>query len=52
MADTIHVLKEGRLIESGTHDELMLQDGHYATLWRLQAESYQDPQPNGYPSAS
>ncbi len=36
MADHIHVLDEGRLVESGRHDDLMQRDGLYASLWNKQ----------------
>jgi ATP-binding cassette, subfamily B, bacterial len=39
-ADWIYVLEEGRLIESGTHDQLMETDGRYAEMFRLQAAAY------------
>jgi len=35
-ADCIHVLDAGRIVESGTHDELVTRGGVYASLWRLQ----------------
>ncbi len=35
-ADCIHVLDAGRIVESGTHDELVTRGGVYAGLWRLQ----------------
>jgi ABC-type multidrug transport system fused ATPase/permease subunit len=41
MADTIIVLEAGRLMESGTHDELMQAEGRYAKLFTLQAAGYQ-----------
>ena len=41
-ADVICVLDHGRIVESGSHDELMTRDGHYARLFRLQAASF-DP---------
>ena len=35
-ADCIHLMQAGRIVESGTHDELLAQGGAYAALWRLQ----------------
>ncbi|MGJ3249820.1 MAG: ABC transporter ATP-binding protein [Elainellaceae cyanobacterium] len=34
--DRIFVLKQGRLIEAGSHDELLQQEGLYASLYKLQ----------------
>ncbi|MBN8714018.1 MAG: ABC transporter ATP-binding protein [Xanthomonadales bacterium] len=40
MADQIVVIQGGRIIEHGSHAELMAQDGHYAHLFTLQAQGY------------
>jgi subfamily B ATP-binding cassette protein HlyB/CyaB len=36
MADRIITVDRGRLIEDGTHDDLIKTGGRYATLYRLQ----------------
>lgn len=41
MADQIIVLSAGTLIEQGTHEELLQQEGRYARLFKLQAAGYQ-----------
>ncbi|MER7788547.1 ABC transporter ATP-binding protein [Streptomyces sp. NPDC097640] len=41
-ADVIVVLANGRVAETGTHDELMGQHGQYAHLFTVQAVGYQD----------
>ncbi|WP_043343629.1 ABCB family ABC transporter ATP-binding protein/permease [Cupriavidus basilensis] len=38
-ADQILVMDHGRIIERGTHAELMRLDGRYAEMWRIQARS-------------
>ena len=39
-ADRILMLENGKIVESGSHDELMEQNGKYAYMFRLQAEKY------------
>ena len=41
MADRILVLKDGKVLELGTHEELMSQPKLYANLFELQAKGYQ-----------
>ncbi len=41
MADQIVVLAKGKMIERGSHEELMEQNGHYAHLFTIQAQGYQ-----------
>ncbi len=38
-ADKIIVLKEGRIIEEGSHEKLLEKDGEYKSLWDLQFEA-------------
>ena len=40
MADQIIVIQDGRIIEHGSHEQLMTLDGHYAHLFSLQAQGY------------
>ncbi len=44
MADRILMFADGKLIESGSHDELMAQNGKYAEMFLLQAEKYRTAQ--------
>ena len=39
-ADVVVVLSAGRVIEQGTHDELMALGGEYRRLFDLQSEGY------------
>ena len=41
MADQIVVLDGARLIETGSHEELMARNGQYAELYRIQSDAYQ-----------
>ena len=41
-SDRILVFAKGRLIESGTHDELMALDGEYCKMFTLQASGYKE----------
>ena len=40
LADRVYLFEDGRVTETGTHAELMAAGGHYAQMFRHQAESY------------
>jgi len=40
--DRLVVLDHGRIVEQGTHDALLRQNGHYAALWRRQSGGFID----------
>ena len=45
IADRIYMLENGTVIETGTHDELMLLGGKYSAMFTLQAQNYQESLP-------
>jgi len=42
MADRIYVLHRGRVVEHGSHAELVDLNGRYAELYELQASQFRD----------
>src|SRR5438045_836168 len=38
--DRLIVLEQGRIVEQGSHDELLRLDGHYALLWKHQSGGF------------
>ena len=38
--DTLVILEAGRIVEQGTHRELLEKGGHYAKLWRRQSGGF------------
>ena len=42
IADTIYMFEKGALVEQGSHEALLAQDGKYAEMFRLQSEKYED----------
>ena len=42
-ADCIHVVEDGRIVESGRHDDLLRSGGRYASFYRLQLKE-QEPE--------
>lgn len=40
MVDTIYVIDDGRIVESGSHETLLQNNGAYSRLFKLQAEKY------------
>lgn len=38
-ADIIHVMRDGEIVEAGSHQELLVKDGMYAQSWKAQMEA-------------
>lgn len=44
--DRILVFDQGKIIEQGTHEELLNKKGHYAHMWHMQAGGFLPDRPN------
>ena len=44
--DRIIVLEEGKIVEEGTHDNLLKQDSLYSKFWKRQSGGFTDSQKN------
>lgn len=44
-ADTIYVLEKGRVVEQGSHNELLKRLGLYYAMWRQQIGEREVPEP-------
>ena len=42
MADRVYMFENGKIIEQGTHSELLSMNGKYADMWHKQADTYAD----------
>ncbi|WP_434740507.1 ABC transporter ATP-binding protein [Micromonospora sp. SH-82] len=51
LADRIVLLDRGRVVEEGSHDQLMAVGGRYAAMFTLQAERFVDDEPGRDPAA-
>ena len=49
LADRILFMAHGRIVEQGTHEELMATGGGYAELYAMQAEWYRQPEEKDAP---
>jgi ATP-binding cassette subfamily B protein len=50
-ADTIHVLEQGRIVESGGHADLLARKGLYYAMWRQQVGERRDPDQGAGPDS-
>ncbi len=41
-SDVIYVLQKGKVVEAGTHQELLKKNGVYAQLWELQSHAHEE----------
>jgi ATP-binding cassette subfamily B protein len=51
-AHEILVMEGGRVVERGTHGQLLEQGGRYARMWALQQQGHQEPVPVAAPQAA
>ncbi len=40
MLDRLVVIDEGKIVETGSHEQLLARDGLYAALWRRQSGGF------------
>lgn len=40
MGNNIFVFEEGRIVQKGSHDSLMKEEGLYSRMWNAQAQYY------------
>lgn len=46
-ADVILFMKDGRIVEQGSHQELLAAEGEYASLYNVQAKAFAPPSNSG-----
>jgi ATP-binding cassette subfamily B protein len=45
MANKVYLMKQGEIIEQGTHTSLMEENGEYTRMFTMQAQNYQESFP-------